>query len=150
MSFHPPPLFLVGDVVLDLLFNVYVLYFVICPFVPFLAIVLSVLLRFTDSDYPFGIFKVNSSCCQLWHIWFHLSLSTLVQPRGFVWVCCSIFNLLCCDLWIIVNLFVRLLVIVLLRYGPSWSWSYGSWIYNYLCNQCLSPLMFVSSKLDQG
>ena len=21
--------------------------------------------------------------------------------------------------------------------GPSWSWSYGSWIYNYLCNQCL-------------
>ena len=21
---------------------------------------------------------------------------------------------------------------------PSWSWSYGSWIYNYLCNQCLS------------
>jgi hypothetical protein len=25
----------------------------------------------------------------------------------------------------------------------SWSWSYGSWIYNYLCNQCLSPLMLV-------
>jgi len=24
--------------------------------------------------------------------------------------------------------------------GPSWSWSYGSWIYNYLCNQCLSPV----------
>ena len=24
--------------------------------------------------------------------------------------------------------------------GPSWSWSYGSWIYNYLCNKCLSPL----------
>jgi hypothetical protein len=24
--------------------------------------------------------------------------------------------------------------------GPSWSWSYGSWIYNYLCNRCLSPL----------
>ena len=23
---------------------------------------------------------------------------------------------------------------------PSWSWSYGSWIYHYLCNQCLSPL----------
>jgi len=20
------------------------------------------------------------------------------------------------------------------------SWSYGSWIYNYLCSQCLSPL----------
>ena len=24
--------------------------------------------------------------------------------------------------------------------GPSWSWSYGSWIYNYLWNQCLSSL----------
>jgi hypothetical protein len=24
--------------------------------------------------------------------------------------------------------------------GPSWSWSYGSWIYNYRCNQCLSPV----------
>ena len=24
--------------------------------------------------------------------------------------------------------------------GPSWPWSYGR-IYNYLCNQCLSPLM---------
>ena len=26
------------------------------------------------------------------------------------------------------------------RQGPLWSWSYSSWIYNYLCNQCLSPL----------
>ena len=25
--------------------------------------------------------------------------------------------------------------------GTSWSWSYGSWIYNYLCNQWLAPLM---------
>ena len=25
--------------------------------------------------------------------------------------------------------------------GPSWPWSYGSCIYNYLCSQCLSPLM---------
>jgi hypothetical protein len=24
--------------------------------------------------------------------------------------------------------------------GVSWSWLHGSWIYNYLCNQCLSPL----------
>jgi len=24
--------------------------------------------------------------------------------------------------------------------GVSWSWSYGSWIYNYMCTQCLSPL----------
>jgi hypothetical protein len=25
--------------------------------------------------------------------------------------------------------------------GSLWSWSYGSWIYNYLWNHCLSPLM---------
>jgi hypothetical protein len=24
--------------------------------------------------------------------------------------------------------------------GPSWSWSYDSLIYNYLCNRCLLPL----------
>ena len=24
--------------------------------------------------------------------------------------------------------------------GLPWSWSYDNWIYNYLCNQCLSPL----------
>jgi len=27
--------------------------------------------------------------------------------------------------------------------GLSWPWSYGRWIYNYLCNQCLSLLMWV-------
>jgi hypothetical protein len=25
--------------------------------------------------------------------------------------------------------------------GPPWTWSYGNLICNYLCNQCLSPLM---------
>jgi len=24
--------------------------------------------------------------------------------------------------------------------GLSWSWSYGSWIYNYMCNLYISPL----------
>ena len=30
---------------------------------------------------------------------------------------------------------------VILLNWPSWPWSYGSWIYNYPCNQCISPLM---------
>jgi len=30
--------------------------------------------------------------------------------------------------------------VLLVEGETSWSWSYGSWIYNYLCNQCLSPL----------
>ena len=34
---------------------------------------------------------------------------------------------------------------------PSWSWSHGSWIYNYLCNQCLSPLnLWVRTPLRRG
>jgi hypothetical protein len=97
---------------------------------------------------PTNLYNEYYSCLTFYFVWVCWSiLSALVQPRGFVWVCCSIFNLLCCGLWTIVNLFVRLPVIALLRYGPSWSWSYGSGIYNYLCNQCLSPLMFVSSNL---
>ena len=31
--------------------------------------------------------------------------------------------------------------------GLSWSWSHGSWIYNYLCNQCLSPLKLWAMRL---
>ena len=35
--------------------------------------------------------------------------------------------------------------------GGSWSWSCGSWIYNYLCNQCLSPLtLWVRTPLRRG
>jgi len=34
--------------------------------------------------------------------------------------------------------------------GPSWTWSYGSWIYNYMCNQCLSPLKLWVRTLFTG
>jgi hypothetical protein len=34
--------------------------------------------------------------------------------------------------------------------GQLWSWSYCSWISNYLCNQCLSPLKVVSSNPVQA
>jgi len=30
---------------------------------------------------------------------------------------------------------------------PSWPCSYGSWIYNFLCNQCLSPIRAMCTKL---
>ena len=33
----------------------------------------------------------------------------------------------------------------------SWSWSYGSWIDNYLCNKCISPLtLWVEIPLRRG
>jgi hypothetical protein len=35
--------------------------------------------------------------------------------------------------------------------GLSWSWSYGIWIYNYLCNQCLLPLtLWVQIMIRRG
>jgi len=36
-------------------------------------------------------------------------------------------------------LYIHNIHIVVLE--PSWLWSYGSWFNNYICNQCLSPLM---------
>ena len=39
-------------------------------------------------------------------------------------------------------LFIRVRLVSVHSEGPLWSWSYGSWIYNYLCNQCLSQLTF--------
>ena len=59
------PRFLVRFVLLHLQFYMYVLSIVVCPFVVFLlAIVLSVLLRYTVSDCPFGIFKLFFQCMQ--------------------------------------------------------------------------------------
>ena len=41
--------------------------------------------------------------------------------------------------------------LTLMFVGPSWSWSYGSWIYNYWCNQCLSPLtLLVGISIRRG
>jgi len=34
----------------------------------------------------------------------------------------------------------NIVIYVIVVKGQLWSWQYGSWIYNYLCNQCLSPL----------
>jgi hypothetical protein len=44
------------------------------------------------------------------------------------------------DIWSDINM-DDILTLHLFLVGPLWSWSHGSWIYNYLCNQCLSPLM---------
>ena len=44
------------------------------------------------------------------------------------------------------------LYILLFSKGPlaPWTLSYGSWIYNYLCNRCLSPLiLWVRSRSER-
>jgi len=44
-----------------------------------------------------------------------------------------------------------LLIISFISRGSSWLWLYGSWIYNYLCNQCISPLtLWVRIPLRRG
>ena len=40
--------------------------------------------------------------------------------------------------------------LVYFNQGSSWSWLYGNLIYDYLCNQCLSPLTWVRIPLRQG
>ena len=53
-------------------------------------------------------------------------------------VMCNTFSF---DLQVMCNMF----------WGLSWSCSYGSLIYNYLCNQCLSPLrLWVRTTLRRG
>ena len=37
-----------------------------------------------------------------------------------------------------------------LTVGAIWSWLYGSWSYNYLCNQYLSPLSWIQTPLRRG
>jgi hypothetical protein len=54
--------------------------------------------------------------------------------------------------WLPVKYIPHIMMIIqsLVVEGPSWSWSYCSWIYNYLCNQCLSSLTWVWTPLRWG
>jgi hypothetical protein len=39
----------------------------------------------------------------------------------------------------------------IVNHRPSWPWSYGSWIYNYLCNECLlPPMLWVRISISAG
>ena len=40
----------------------------------------------------------------------------------------------------VINIFLIITWIYLIKWGPSWAWWYGSWIYSNQCSQCLSPL----------
>jgi hypothetical protein len=84
-----------------------------CPF----SLVLCVLLRFTDSDYPFGIFKLS----ECFHFPKHFKLPLLCLPLENQ----SIFNFMCCVLLIIVHTFDHCIV-------------YGSVIDGFWSLHCLS------------
>ena len=82
----------------------------------------SSLRRLTDCQYLFGNFKLV-----LWYAMFIWSAKSK-SCRKFIWIWCD-----CLLSYDMRTLYFKL--------GPSWPWSYGSWIYNYLCNQWLSLLI---------
>ena len=56
--------------------------------------------------------------------------------------CCNIIRYRCQQMFkymFMYNIIITLPILITAG-GRRWSWSYGSWIYNYLCNHCLSPL----------
>jgi hypothetical protein len=59
----------------------------------------------------------------------------LVSNKPRKWYIIELTHIMCNELWL---LSVDLILTKPLK-GPSWTWLYGSCIYNYLCNRCLSP-----------
>jgi len=55
------------------------------------------------------------------------------------WLCVNMSYHLPVVIYILV-VFNTQYIIIENKFGSLWSWLYGSWIYNYLYNQCLSPL----------
>jgi hypothetical protein len=74
----------------------------------------------------------NFNWCLCYHICVHISciVHDLTGKK---------FSLIHCLLTLADDNF-ELLIYTKTFIGPSWSWSYDSWIYNYLCNQCISLL----------
>ena len=58
-----------------------------------------------------------------------------VQSFYFIRICRNVFFYFVC------SIYWDSRYITQFRKGQSWPWSHGGWIYNYLWNQCLSPLM---------
>ena len=84
------------------------------------------------------------------HLWYRHSVTvnqSKCRPKSFSsgTVYCSNKNPCIC------NLLVRWSHCSINKEGPSWLWLYGSWFYNYLYNQCLSPLtLWVQIPLRWG
>ena len=92
------------------------------------AIVLSVLLQYTVSDFPFGIFW--PLCCL-----FFFDIQFLITFKLFLYI---YVNQISTQFFNQYKMYSNVSVFIL--YRERLCWSYESWIYNYLCNQCLSPL----------
>jgi hypothetical protein len=85
-------------------------------------------LQCNQSDLSFG-----ASCSCWW--WYYCSYILLISNRTNIRCFITYFNAI--SRWYASHSQLPCLLLS----GTSWPWSYGSWIYNYLCNQRLSPLM---------
>ena len=73
-------------------------------------------------------------CSKIWGIWEKI-LDIKFYPKCALVLCLFAFLKEClCSVFNHCSLYEHTLL------ESSWSWSYGSRTYNYLCNQCLSPL----------
>ena len=105
---------------------------------------LSALLRYTESDYPFGEctspwmgLELTTACLRkklpfyavkaTLNYMYNVENNIVLYSSRYTYICSK----KCCIL------------------GPSWSWSYCSWIYNYLCNQWITTKI-VTSNPDHG
>jgi hypothetical protein len=88
---------------------------------------------------------VNENNCHSFNHWtFSVQLATILGNLlidlsawlGLVWL--MVFNATFNN--ILLKISLELCRNIQNKSGSSWSWSYCSWIYNYLFNQCLSPL----------
>jgi uncharacterized integral membrane protein len=112
-------------------------------------------------------------CCVEFWICFSLDINyvfriTLLWTSVWIWSCLSfsrhedlirmkhVFHILWGKIFILILIqvfcvFLQWYWTISVFLGSSWSWPYGSWIYNYLCNQCLSPLtLWVRNPLSRG
>jgi hypothetical protein len=90
------------------------------------------------------LFQTQILTCSM-NIWVYIIITNLKRWFGYlVMVFKATFNNISV-IYLLVSKFYRGLyiqhyIIWQSLQGLSWSWSYGSWVFNYLCNQCLSPL----------
>ena len=76
------------------------------------------------------------------HVMFWCTDSSRISAHTYLFMDISYFAEILWDLLYLYELLVRLLHLYFDFRGPSWSWLYDTWIYNYLCNLWLSPLTF--------
>ena len=77
----------------------------------------------------------------------YLCLFTCSGGQHILWCVFGVFFFFLCN---ICSQFLWIVLFSHRKWGPSWSCSHDVWIYDYLCNQCLSPLKFVGDLWQLG